>query len=181
MEYLKKLSYLFIVLAIIGACTSPKEKLQSNIKLLEDSLFSDQSKMIDKTIAKDLVDAYVLYTNEIPEDEKAGEYLFKAGDLALNLNMPKKAIELFDRVMNEYPDYEKVPQCLFLKGYVFENDLKDLVVAKKIYEEFLEKYPDDEFADDAEVSIRNLGKSPEELIKEFEERAKQQEQEKENV
>ncbi len=58
---------------------------------------------------------------------------------------------------------------MFLKGYVYENDLRDLETAKKIYEEFLVKYPDDEFADDAEISIKNLGKSPEELIKEFEE------------
>ncbi len=101
--------------------------------------------------------------------------LFQAGDMAMNLNMPKEAVVLFDRIMENYPDFDKAPQCLFLKGYIYENNLGNLNVAKKIYEEFLEKYPDDEFADDAEVSIKNLGKTPEELIKEFEEQQKAQE------
>jgi inosine/xanthosine triphosphate pyrophosphatase family protein len=38
-----------------------------------------------------------------------------------------------------------------------------------IYELFLQKYPDNDFADDARISIENLGKTPEELIKQFEE------------
>ena len=59
-----------------------------------------------------------------------------------------------------------------MKGYVYENEIGDLNAAKKIYEDFIAKYPDDEFADDAAVSIKNLGKSPEELIKEFEEKVK---------
>jgi TolA-binding protein len=62
---------------------------------------------------------------------------------------------------------------MFLKAFVYEDQLHDLNKAKKYYEEFLEKYPDSDFADDARISLQNLGKSPEELIKEFEE--KQQE------
>ena len=77
--------------------------------------------------------------------------------------------------MNNYPDFDKTPQCLFLKGYIYENNLGDLDMAKSLYEEFLQKYPDDDFADDAEVSIKNLGKTPEQLIKEFEEKQKAQE------
>jgi TolA-binding protein len=88
--------------------------------------------------------------------------------------MPRKAVQVFDRILSDYPNFEKTPQCLFLKGYVYENNLGDLQTAKEIYEEFIEKYPDDEFADDAEVSIKNLGKTPEELIKEFEEQAKEE-------
>jgi len=141
---------------------------------MEDVLFADANKMIDKVKARELIDKYVQFGDEFPENEEASSMLFKAGDMSMNLNMPKEAIEIFDRIMNVYPDYEKTPQCLFLKGYIFENNLGDLNGAKKIYEEFLEKYPNDDFADDAEVSIKNLGKSPEELIKEFEEQQKGQ-------
>ncbi len=62
---------------------------------------------------------------------------------------------------------------MYLKAYVYENYLGDLEHAKMIYIEFLEKYPDNEFADDAEISIQNLGKSPEELIRQFEEQQAQ--------
>ena len=70
--------------------------------------------------------------------------------------------------MTEYPDYEKASECLFMKGFIYDNNLQDYEMAKKIYLEFLEKYPDDEFADDAQASIDNLGKSLEEIIQEFE-------------
>ncbi|MBN2174242.1 MAG: tetratricopeptide repeat protein [Bacteroidales bacterium] len=174
---MKKLTgffFLAVTVSVMLSCSSQKDKLDSQIKALEQSLFSDENKTIDRTKARELIDAYVQFAADYSKDARAPEYLFKAGDMAMNMNMPHKAIEIFDKIMNNYPDYEKTPQCLFLKGYVYENDLKDLDMAKKIYEEFLQKYPDDEFADDAEISIKNLGKSPEDLIREFEEQAKKE-------
>ncbi|MBC8487165.1 MAG: tetratricopeptide repeat protein [Bacteroidetes bacterium] len=174
MKMIKTFGYLIITVVVLSACSSPKEKIQLNIKNLEETLFSDENKMVDRDKASELIDAYIEYADEFPDDKQAPDYLFKAGDMAMNLNMPHKAIEVFDRILQNYPDFEKTPQCLFLKGYVYENNLNDLEEARKIYTEFLEKFPDDEFADDAEVSIKNLGKSPEELIKEFEEQTKKE-------
>ena len=174
MKAFKTIGLLLIVAVLINACGSPKASKLDEIKTMEDQLFSDESKMIDRTQADQLIGLYVAYADEYPTDTEAAPYLFKAGDMAMNLNMPRKAVQVFDRILTDYPDFEKSPQCLFLKGYVYENNLGDLATAKKIYEEFLEKYPDDEFADDAEVSIKNLGKTPEELIKEFEEQSKEE-------
>ncbi|MCF8369805.1 MAG: tetratricopeptide repeat protein [Bacteroidales bacterium] len=170
----KNILYYFVLISLVlGACGSPKNDLQSTIKTMEDSLFADETKMIDQTKARELIKMYVQFADENPESPETPPTLFKAADMSMNLNMPRQAIQLFDRIMDNYPDFEKTPQCLFLKGYVFENDLKDLKTAKEIYEEFLVKFPDDEFADDAEISIKNLGKTPEQLIIEFEEKAKQ--------
>lgn len=161
---------------IMVSCGPTSPDLRTEIKNMEDSLFADPTKMIDKKLAQELITKYIEFADTYPEDSETPATLFKAGDMAMNLNMPQQAIQLFDRIMTNFPDYEKTPQCLFLKGYVYENDYKDLDKAKQIYEEFLEKYPDDEFADDAEISIQNLGKSPEDLIKEFEEKAKEQQE-----
>jgi len=38
----------------------------------------------------------------------------------------------------------------------------------KQYELFLSEYPEHDFSDDAKLAIRNLGKTPEDLIREFE-------------
>jgi len=40
-----------------------------------------------------------------------------------------------------------------------------------LYREFLQKYPNHEFADDAELSLKNLGKTPEELLEQFQKTA----------
>jgi outer membrane protein assembly factor BamD (BamD/ComL family) len=175
---MKTNSYLLSIIAVLFiavSCTSPKEKSKAAIKEKEDQLFGAENKMVDRVKAKELIELYTGFADQYPDDADTPELLFKAGDMSMNLNMGRQAIQIFDRIMNTYPDFEKVPQCLFLKGYIYENELGDLDSAKKIYEEFLQKYPDDEFADDAEMSIKNLGKSPEELIKEFEEKAKDQE------
>ena len=155
--------------AALASCGSSNEKDAAEIKTAEDTLFSSSEGFIDKAKALELVDLYVDYANSYPDDSMAVEYLFKGAEFCLNLGEGQRAITLYDRVIQEYPDFRKVPECLFLKGYVYENYLGDLDNAKAIYLEFIEKYPDNEFADDAEISIQNLGKSPEELIKQFEE------------
>lgn len=47
--------------------------------------------------------------------------------------------------------------------------MADYKNAEKYYKLFLEKYPNNDFTDDAEISLKNLGKTPEQLIEEFEE------------
>ena len=74
---------------------------------------------------------------------------------------------LYDEILDDYPDFEKAPTVLFLKAFVYDDQLQDYTNAKKYYELFLEKYPNNEFTDDAEISLKNLGKTPEELIEEF--------------
>lgn len=159
---------MLFVLAAIVSCGPSSKQDANKIKAAEDELFSAEEGFVDKEKAMELVDMYVAYTDAYPEDSMSVEYLFKSAEFCLNMGEGQRAIELYDRVINEYPDFRKVPECLFLKGYVYENYLGDLESARAIYLRFIETYPDNEFADDAEVSIQNLGKSPEELIKEFE-------------
>jgi TolA-binding protein len=173
MKSLKKFVYPLLSVLIVLACSSPQSEKKQEIKKMEDVLFSDDNKMVDREKAGELIKLYVSFADQFPDDKETPEYLFKAGDMSMNLNMPQKAIQVFDRILKDYSDYEKAPQCLFLKGYVYENEIGDMNTAKKLYEDFIAKYPDDEFADDAAVSIKNLGKSPEELIKEFEAKAKE--------
>ncbi len=147
-----------------------------NVTVLENE-FSDQSQGINKTRATQLVDAYIEYAGSFPDDSLAPEYLFRGADISMNMYESGRAIDLYDKILSSYPNFRKAPQCIFLKAFVYENNLNDLVNAKRYYLEFLEKYPDDDFADDAQISLENLGKTPEELIKEFEEKMKETEAE----
>jgi tetratricopeptide (TPR) repeat protein len=103
------------------------------------------------------------------------DLLLKAAGLAKTIDNPQKSIELYQKVVNGLPNHKKAPTALFMIGFVYENDLNDLVKAKQTYEQFLQQYPNDpDFADDAKTSLTMLGKTPEEIIREFEQ--KQQEQ-----
>ena len=75
-------------------------------------------------------------------------------------------------VIGDYGDFAKVPECYFLKGFVYENNIKDIKQARIAYTEFITKFPNHDLRDDAEISMKNLGKTPEQIVREFEENLK---------
>ncbi|MBE0662874.1 MAG: hypothetical protein IH597_10445 [Bacteroidales bacterium] len=166
---------LFALGILLQACQTPEQKQLKRIKTLEDELFTNMTGMIDRVKASELVDAYEKYADANPDDTKSGEYLFRAADICMNTGYPEKAIEIYTRVFNDYTTYEKHPESLFLIAFIYENQLMNLKQAELSYRRFLELYPDHELANDAEILIQHLGKSPDEMVKEFEEKLKAKE------
>ena len=169
---MKKYFYIIIILVINFSCSGPQENntqsILDSIDQMEAKLYNGDDVQINMDNAVDLINLYQKFALENPKDSLAPVFLFRASDLSMNLNRPVQTIAIFDDLLDRYPDYEKVPSVLFLKAFVYEDQLKDFDQAKIYYEEFLQKYPDSDFADDAEISLKNLGKTPEELILEFE-------------
>jgi len=161
---------LLIMVSLVQCSQDPKAKIQS----LEKKMGSEEFTLDEKgtQTANELIQAYQDFAENHKDSPEAPAYLYKAADLSLNINKSKESLDLYNRIIYQYPDYQKVPECLFLMGYIYENYFQELGKAKEIYESFLSKYPNHDFADDARVSIENLGKSPEELIRLFEEKNK---------
>ena len=74
--------------------------------------------------------------------------------------------------MTKFPDNPKTPVCLFFKAYIYENLISNFDKAKETYLLFIEKYPDNEFVKDARAALMNIGKTPDQLVREFEEKKK---------
>ena len=53
-------------------------------------------------------------------------------------------------------------------GFVNDDQLKNLVEAQKYYHQFIAEFPEHNLIDDATFSLQNLGKSDEDIIREFE-------------
>ncbi len=160
---------------LLYSCGNGDSKKQDNnsvtiaeINSLEKELFNAEITTPDIAKAKQLAELYIEYAGLYPDDSVSPEFLFKASDIAMNVSSPNLTITLFNKILSRYPDYSKVPTVMFLKGFVYEDQLKDYDNARECYLEFLDKFPNSDFADDAVVSLKNLGKSPEVLIKEFE-------------
>lgn len=169
------LALVFLMAACDNTGTNEKKdkaELTKSISTLEAELFNSDESRIDTQKALDLVDLYTDFAYEFPDAPESPEYLFKAADISMNLKQPIETIHLFDYILEKYPDYEKTQTALFLKAFVYEDQLQDYGNAEKYYTEFLELYPNSDFADDAEVSLNNLGKTPEQLILEFEQSQK---------
>ncbi|MCX6282854.1 MAG: hypothetical protein NTW31_01245, partial [Bacteroidetes bacterium] len=78
--------------------------------------------------------------------------------------------EMFDLYRSSYPNDARSAICLFFTAYIYENLMKNLDKAQELYILFIEKYPRNDFADDAQNALNNLGKTPDQMVKEFEQR-----------
>ena len=156
---------LVFVLVLVGCNSNDPAK---RIEKLEQQAFSTDG-AINPQVASDLVSAYCDFADANPNDAMAPEYLFKAVDVSMNLNEPQHTIYIIDKLLKEYPDFPHTQAALFIEAFIFETRYNNLDMAKKLYQQYLEMYPDGEFANDCKSSIENLGLSPEELVRKFEE------------
>lgn len=159
MKRITEISILIFVI-VFSACDSPKEKALKHIRSMEsnDSVFSNN-------LMTELKTAYVDFANDYPDDESTSEFLFKGAQRAVVLQQPNEAVELLQKLNNNYPNSAFNEDALFLLAFTCENNLHDLPRAKLAYEDFLKKYPNGELAEDAHFALQNLGKSPEEILK----------------
>ena len=163
---------LFISLSVVLGCnTSSKKNIEKDRKeiiQLEKELFGDNAKETDEEKALKLTGLYNDFAENYPKDSLSPDYLYKSAEIVSNIGDPNKAIVNYDIIIKKHPGYEKLPYCYFMKGFVYDNKLKDIEKAEKAYTQFIEQYPNHDLTDDAEMSIKFLGKSNEEIIKEFE-------------
>lgn len=153
-----------------------KKSLQGNAKPLSErvneiasSIYDEKTKLPNARMARKYITACEVNALTNPNNPTSAELLLKAATTArTTARNPEKALLIYDWVYNQFPAFEKAYQALFLKAFTLDNDMKELDEAKVFYEEFLAKYPDDEFAVSTKFLIENLGKSDDEIIKQFE-------------
>jgi len=145
-----------------------KEELQSIIKNTEKEVFDVPPEKINQSKVKFLASYYVKYAAY--GDSLAPEYLYKAAGIYMNTHEPVKAIKALDEIINKYPSYNKTENCYFLRGFVYDDKLKDTANARKYYKEYLIKYPNGDFSKDTKLLLENMGKSNEEIFKELEDK-----------
>lgn len=170
---MRKILGIFVVSMIVLSCSQSKKNdvinRQKAIKQIESNL--DSVRNVRLLLPDDiypLTTAYWQYYEDFPEDSLSPFYLYKAAELTIYMQQGIKAISYLKRIEQYYPDYSDLSSVLFLIGFTYDNDVRDYDSAKQYYSLFLEKYPDHQLANDTKILIQNLGKSPEELIREFE-------------
>ncbi|HBB93007.1 MAG: hypothetical protein A2X22_11300 [Bacteroidetes bacterium GWF2_49_14] len=156
---------------ILTGCgrNAEKKKLIEKIAAGEARIFGDTITVSpDLNTGMEMIQAYTDFANTYPDDTASAEYLFKGAEIAMNMKMSGMAIEYYKRIVDSWPGYSKVGYCIFLQAFILENDLKQYDQATKAYEDFLNRFPDHVLAKDARMSIQNMGKPIEELIREWE-------------
>ena len=159
---MKRIALLALATVLMVACGPSREERISAIEDFEDSIF-ESAVAADPQVADQLTQLYVDFVDKYPKDSLAPQYLMKAADVQSNVLHTERAVELFDRIIQDYPDFDEVPMCYFLKGNALELN-SQMDEAKAAYEEFLAKYPDHYMADQTRKMLPLIYMSNEEKL-----------------
>lgn len=81
-------------------------------------------------------------------------------------------VHWYKQVIEKYPNSLAAEDALIRMAFDYENaQMKEDAV--RVYGEYLAVYPDGKFAADAQASIKNIDKTPEQLVEEFERKNKE--------
>ncbi len=138
------------------------------IEYLRDSLARTVNILETPEVGEEFIERSVAYAEAHPGDTSSALLYFEAGNVANSLRKYRKAVELWGKVWQQYPETEVAPHALFRQGFTTENSIKDRYKAKYYYELFLQKYPRHDFVSGIRDLLMVLDRDPEEMVKQFE-------------
>lgn len=187
---LKKIVTLIVVL-VLGACqnSEPKESSEepheknksekittytSDCKsLFEAAKKSDSiimsSNEFDIKIANQAIKAFTDFSYYCKSDSLAPVFLIKSAQIAQSINNIPQAQLCLETCINEYPKFKNRGAAMFLLAQMYDDPriLNNEDKAKEIYSNIITAYPGTEWDKNARGARDLLGKSDEEILKEF--------------
>ena len=141
-------------------------------KVGEDVFVNPDKFGVNRKAAQSYVDACEAYALAYPATKEAPEFLYKATEVSRTLRTFTKSLTMYDWIIDQYPQYEKAPTAMFLKGFIIENELNNDEAAMDVYRTFISKYPDHQLKDDVQFLLDNVGKTDEEIMEMIEKNKK---------
>ena len=136
--------------------------------LAMDSLILTQTE-VNADIANRSIRAFTDYAFYCESDSMSPIYLVKTAQIAMAINNANQAKVVLDRCISNYPKFKNKPAAMFMLGQLYDEQhlLNNEEEAKKIYEALIYEYPKSDWATNAKAAIKLLGKTDEQIIKEF--------------
>ena len=128
-----------------------------------------KSNTLNPNLAEQAIDAFNNFASTCKDDSLAPIFLLKAGQIAQSIGKFQQSQILLKKCSDEFPGFRNRGAALFLLAQVYDDAsmLNNETEAKKIYEQIIKEYPNTAWERDAKVCIKNLGKTDEQLVKEF--------------
>jgi TolA-binding protein len=160
---LVKIFFLLFTIILLSSCNSKSDK----------NLFNDAQKLVEHEKYSEAINKYEQIVKEFPKSTNAPESLFEMakiyqGQVIKNINSKEslqKAVAMYKKIFAEYPDSRRAESSIFMAAFILANELQDINAAKSAYNLYIQKYPNGELVKDAKIELQNLGKSPEEVLR----------------
>jgi peptidyl-prolyl cis-trans isomerase C len=117
-------------------------------------LSEERRDSVRDTILNELKDKYkVVFLSETQAGRRTPEALFK---LASEEASAKQKIKYYEEFIATYPDNERAYEAKFMIGFTLAEDLQDYDEAGRVFNQFLEQYPESDLSDDARWMLENM-------------------------
>jgi TolA-binding protein len=119
--------------------------------------------------AENAIKAFYDFASNCKQDDRAPVFLVKAGQVAQSIRKFTQAQAYFQKCIDDFPNFKSRGAAMFLLAQLYDDPsiLNNENEASTLYHQIIREYPQTSFANDAKAAIQNLGKSDEELVKEF--------------
>ena len=134
---------------------------------------------IDKEMMTLFVEKATAYAEIHPDDTLSPHFLLYAGifqmDIALSTPSESKrnkcffhAVEIFNDLTKQYPDYRNLPYCYYYKGQIYEN-MGRTSDAEGEYRELVHRFPDTDLGRNIHdyLKVRGFEKSSDNIMHEI--------------
>jgi TolA-binding protein len=176
--------YLVLALSFFGckpklaqpeAETMPYPQLLKNLKTTAAQLEQTVPNQIDTVAVNHFGREVQIFARRFSKDAQAPLLFWQAVQAQQKAGQYPQAMALLDAFVKQFPNNEKRPDAIFLKAFIAETGLKDVDLAKKSYQGFIQAYPNHVLAQDAQLLLQQLQSklSDEELILQFEAKEKE--------
>ncbi len=166
----------FVLLVSCGNHQQEEEKslsaedqhLQQEIQYLKDKLDNTVNILDTPETGEEFIAKSVQYAEAHPKDTASAVLYFEAANVANSLRQYRRAVELWGKVWQLYPETEVAPHALFRQGFTCDNSIRDRHLARHYYELFIQKYPSHEYVSGIRNLLKVIDRDPEDMVKQFE-------------
>jgi TolA-binding protein len=134
-------------------------------KMTEDELWQKVEQSRTSSNYDSTIQVCQRIVQEYPDGQKAPAALYLLGETYKDGKHDyHTAINYYQVFVKKYPDLNSTPLAMFIIGYIYNNNLQMIDSARIAYQEFVAKFPNHDLVSSAEFELKNLGKSPDEII-----------------
>lgn len=165
---------LAFVTMVLMSCNFHDQRKNDATEALTKANQSLMANHSDTLAVKDAQEAVRAFINRFPEDTISPFLLFELALVYEKQRQYDSTIKTLDKIYSFYPHSKQAGKAVFLEGFLYANVLNKLDKAKEMYQLYLEKYSssDSKMTNDVKMEIQNLGKSPDQILKEIQEKAR---------
>lgn len=125
---------------------------------------------VNPEVGNKAIKAFADFAYYCPNDTLAPVFLLKAGQIAASINNLPQAQVCFEKCYKDFPNFNNRGAAMFLLAQLYDevSQLNDEDMARELYGKIIHNFPGTEWARNAVQARDLLGKTDEQIIKEFE-------------